>query len=89
MRSVSCTIKPGHGIKVFAGDSFSNEFNAFLRSIPSNKVPDFFIYPNAAATAYRMREIFKSRRYLHGATLAERDNEPLVYCYTDVASYEY
>ena len=89
MRAVSCTIKPGCGIKVFSGENFSSAFTSFMSSIPSNKVPDFFIYPNAANTAYRMREIMKARRQLHGATLAEKDNEPMVYFYTKVVNYEY
>lgn len=86
---VECRIRPGSGIPVLDNNEFSQEFETLLKKIPSDRVPKFYIYPNAASTAYRMREIFKKNSARHGCTLAINNDEPFIYQYTPNAQYEY
>ena len=86
---VQCRIRPGAGCKVLQGEDLSGEFQELMKKIPKNRIPKFYIYPNSAPTAFRMREIFKKAHIRHGCTLAINNNEPFRYQYTQKANYEY
>ena len=86
---VECRIRPGAGCRVMDGNDFTAEFASLLKKIPSDRVPKFYIYPNAAPTAYRMREILKKNSVRHGCTLALSNDTPFTYQYTPNAQYEY
>ena len=85
---VQCRIRPGAGCKVLDGDKLSGDFQ-LMQKIPQNRIPKFYIYPNSAQTAFRMREIFKKNHLRHGCTLAISNDEPFSYQYTPQADYEY
>ena len=86
---VSCQRKPGYGIEVLENNQLSGAFTALLQKIPHDRVPKFFVHPNSAAVAFRMREILKNKNIKHGCTLAASDNEDFKYQYTPNVAYEY
>ena len=86
---ITCHIKPQQGIEVLHNNELSPQFSALLRRIPPERVPKFFIHPNSAATACRMRELLKKQKLRHGCTLARNDQEPFHYQFTPEAAYEY
>lgn len=86
---ISCTVKPGSGITVLAGDNFSPQFQELLNKIPAGRVPKFFITPGSAPTAYKMREIMKKCNIYHGTVLAPADDTPFMFKFDSNAKYEY
>lgn len=86
---VTCQIKPDRGINVLENNGLSQEFSALLKLIPPDRIADFNISPDSAATAHRMREIFKSQQLRHGCSLARDDSAPFKFYYKEKAEYEY
>ena len=86
---VQCRIRPGAGCQVLQNNDLSKDFLKLMRKIPKNRIPKFYIYPNSAPTAFRMREILKKANIRHGCTLALNNDEPFYYQYTAQANYEY
>ena len=71
------------------GDKLSSEFRQLLNSIPTHRVPSFFIPPGSARTAYKLREELKKRNITHGFSTTGKDSDPFTYFYTDNVEYEY
>ena len=86
---VTCHIKPGCGINVLSNNDLSPEFQTLLARIPDDRIIDFNISPDCAATAHRMREIFKKQKIRHGCSLAPENNSPFKFYYKEKAEYEY
>ena len=86
---VECRIRPGAGCQVLQGDKLSREFQELMQKIPKNRIPKFYIYPNSAPTAFRLREILKKANIRHGCTLAISNDEPFRYQYAQKVNYEY
>lgn len=84
-----CQIKPSYGRPILEQNVLSADFMDFLRKIPSDRVPKFYIPPASAPTAYRMRELLKAANIIHGCVLGVNDQEDFNYAYTDNVTYEY
>lgn len=88
-RTVVCEPIEDKGVKVLHGDKLSSEFRQLLNSIPTHRVPSFFIPPGSARTAYKLREELKKRNITHGFSTTGKDSDPFTYVYTDNVEYEY
>ena len=87
---IECQIQPDSGINILTGEGdLSENFINFLQKLPPDRVPKFYLPPGSAETAFKMREILKSRRIFHGCTIAPDDHTPFVFQYTPETEYEY
>jgi len=89
MHIIQCTPRSGCGVNVLAGENLAPEFSALLKTVPADRIPRFYIHPDAAPTAFKMRELLKTADLQHGCSLAPDNTSPFSYQYTPDAKYEY
>ena len=88
-RIIQCRVRSDSGTVVLNGENFSAEFTALLKRVPTDRIPKFYIHPNGAMTAFKMRELMKKANMQHGCSLAPDNTIPFSYQYTQKVQYEY
>ena len=80
----------GEGVPVFSGDGFSSGFQALLKSIPADRIPEFVLARGEAENFYKLRNILKNEGIFHGFYLQRQENGDFSYQLTNVKTrYEY
>ena len=86
-----CYPLPEKAVTVFEGETFSTEFQNFMKNLPAERVPEFVISRSDAQLFFRMREILKNNKVLHGFRMQRSDQDFFDYQFANQSkgSYEY